>query len=55
LFVTGDALAARTLDFLERHQLPYVHKPFRVEELTQAVRSLLETASPQLRRAAAKE
>jgi signal transduction histidine kinase/CheY-like chemotaxis protein len=55
LFVTGDALAAPALEFLERNRVPYVHKPFRVEELTQAVRILLRTASaPPLKRAAAR-
>jgi CheY-like chemotaxis protein len=41
LFVTGDVLAQRTQEFLERHQLPYVAKPFRVEELSLAVRRML--------------
>jgi two-component system NtrC family sensor kinase len=46
LFVTGDVLAAHTRDFLERNQLPHVAKPFRVEELTQKIRSVLEANSP---------
>lgn len=41
LFVTGDVLAQRTQEFLERHHLPYVAKPFRVEELCFAVRRML--------------
>jgi len=41
LFVTGDVVAPSTQEFLERHQLPYVAKPFRVEELSRAVRELL--------------
>jgi len=41
LFVTGDVVAPRTQEFLERHRLPYVAKPFRVEELSRAVRSML--------------
>jgi signal transduction histidine kinase/CheY-like chemotaxis protein len=41
LFVTGDAVAPRTQEFLERHRLPYVAKPFRVEELSRAVRGML--------------
>ena len=41
LFVTGDELEQRTHDFLARHHLPHVAKPFRVEELCRAVRSLL--------------
>jgi CheY-like chemotaxis protein len=46
LFVTGDVLAAHTRNFLERNRLPHVAKPFRVEELTQKVRSVLEANSP---------
>jgi CheY-like chemotaxis protein len=41
LFVTGDILAAHTREFLERNHLPHVAKPFRVEELTEKVRSVL--------------
>jgi DNA-binding response OmpR family regulator len=41
LFVTGDVMAPRTQEFLERHRLPYVAKPFRVEELSRAVRGML--------------
>jgi signal transduction histidine kinase/CheY-like chemotaxis protein len=41
LFVTGDVLAHRTQEFLERHHLPHVAKPFRVEELSLAVRRML--------------
>lgn len=41
LFVTGDVLAARTRDFLERNGLPYLAKPFRVEELTAKIQSVL--------------
>ena len=42
LFVTGDVLSAHTRNFLERHRLPYVEKPFRVEELTEKIRGVLE-------------
>lgn len=41
LFVTGDVVTPRTQEFLERHHLPYVAKPFRVEELSHAVHELL--------------
>ncbi|HYL09553.1 MAG TPA: ATP-binding protein [Candidatus Acidoferrales bacterium] len=37
LFVTGDTLAPHTMEFLETHHLPYLAKPFLVEELKQAV------------------
>jgi signal transduction histidine kinase/ActR/RegA family two-component response regulator len=45
-FVTGDVLAARTRDFLERNRLPYLAKPFRVEELTEKIRSVLAMIGP---------
>lgn len=41
LFVTGDGVAPATREFLERNKLPYVAKPFRVEELTEAVTKIL--------------
>jgi signal transduction histidine kinase/CheY-like chemotaxis protein len=41
LFVTGDVIAPRTHEFLERNRLPHVAKPFRVEELCGAVRRML--------------
>jgi len=41
LFVTGDVVAPGTQEFLERHRLPYVAKPFRVEELSRAVHEML--------------
>jgi len=41
LFVTGDTMAAHTREFLESNHLPHVAKPFRVEELTEKVRSVL--------------
>jgi two-component system, NtrC family, sensor kinase len=44
LFVTGDAIAAHTHEFLERNDVPYVAKPFRVEELTEKVHRVLAGA-----------
>ncbi|HUL34785.1 MAG TPA: ATP-binding protein [Candidatus Eisenbacteria bacterium] len=41
LFVTGDVVTPGTQEFLDRHNLPYVAKPFRVEELSRAVREML--------------
>jgi signal transduction histidine kinase/ActR/RegA family two-component response regulator len=41
LFITGDTLAPRTLEFLDGNRLPYLIKPFLVEELKLAVRGLL--------------
>jgi len=46
LFVTGDVLAAHTREFLQRNHLPHVAKPFRVEELTEKIRAVLEATSP---------
>jgi signal transduction histidine kinase/ActR/RegA family two-component response regulator len=43
LFITGDTLTARTLEFLERNKLMFLAKPFLVEELTEAVQRMLET------------
>jgi len=45
LFVTGDTLAPRTVDFLQRCGLPYLAKPFLVEELKEVVARSLERTS----------
>ena len=42
LFVTGDTLAPRTMQFLAKSKLPYLAKPFLVEELKLAVNRRLE-------------
>lgn len=42
LFVTGDVIAPATQAFLERNHLPHLAKPFRVEELTERVRGVLD-------------
>jgi CheY-like chemotaxis protein len=44
IFVTGDTLAPGTLEFLEANRLPYLAKPFRVEELVLAVNRQLHAA-----------
>jgi signal transduction histidine kinase/CheY-like chemotaxis protein len=41
LFITGDTLRPRTLDFVESNSLPYLSKPFLVDELTRTVRNVL--------------
>jgi CheY-like chemotaxis protein len=52
LFVTGDVVAIRTQEFLERYHLQHLAKPFRVEELIEKVKQVLagkiprETAIP---------
>ena len=43
LFVTGDVVAAQTQEFLERNSLPHVAKPFRMEELIEKVRDVLQS------------
>lgn len=42
LFITGDTLSRRTLEFLDPNNLPYLAKPFLVEELKLAVNRLLQ-------------
>jgi two-component system NtrC family sensor kinase len=42
LFVTGDTMSPRTLEFLKSSGLPYLGKPFLVEELKMAVRLACE-------------
>ena len=46
LFVTGDVIAPATQAFLERNHLPHLAKPFRVEELTERVRGVLDQRQP---------
>lgn len=41
VFITGDTLAPRTLAFLDKHHLPYLAKPFLIEELKLAVHRVL--------------
>jgi signal transduction histidine kinase/ActR/RegA family two-component response regulator len=45
IFVTGDILAPRTLEFLQQYGLPYVAKPFLVEELKLAVNHALDSSN----------
>lgn len=47
LFVTGDVISPQTREFLEPNQLPYLAKPFLVEELQLAVSRLLDPAEDQ--------
>jgi len=39
LFVTGDTMSPRTTEFLKSSSLPYLAKPFLLEELNDAVRN----------------
>jgi len=45
LFVTGDTLAPHTMEFLEAHRLPFVAKPFLVNELKYAVERAFQPAA----------
>ncbi len=51
LFITGDVLARRTVEFLEPNGLPYLAKPFLVEELKIAVNQLLARDSKEAKAA----
>ena len=44
LFVTGDTMGPRSLEFLHSHAVPYLAKPFLVEELKEAVRKAIMAA-----------
>jgi signal transduction histidine kinase/CheY-like chemotaxis protein len=46
LFVTGDTMGPRTLEFLKSSGLHYLAKPFLVEELKHAVRQALADVPP---------
>ncbi|MGA8143660.1 MAG: ATP-binding protein [Candidatus Acidiferrales bacterium] len=50
IFITGDTLAPRSLEFLEANKLPYLAKPFLVEELKLAVNRMLERGESSGRR-----
>jgi len=63
LFVTGDTMGPRTLEFLKSSGLPYLAKPFLVGELKEAVRKALAAvpeseemdSEPERARAAARD
>ena len=42
LFVTGDVVSLNTQDFMARHRMPHVAKPFRMKELKERVREFTE-------------
>lgn len=42
LFITGDTLGPRTVEFLKSRRLPYLGKPFLVEELKLAANRILQ-------------
>ena len=55
LFVTGDTMGPRTLEFLKSSGPPYLAKPFLVEELKEAVRQALAGAPSSHERSPAAE
>ena len=46
IFVTGDTLATRTMEFLETSGVPYLAKPFLVENLKATVAQALANPLP---------
>jgi signal transduction histidine kinase/ActR/RegA family two-component response regulator len=46
VFITGDVMGADTEAFLARTEVPYIHKPFDVEQLKVEIRRLLATPRP---------
>ncbi len=47
IFITGDTLSPRTHEFLDRNKLPYLAKPFLVEEIKLAVSRALTAVAKQ--------
>ena len=47
IFITGDTLSPRTHEFLDRNKLPYLAKPFLVEEIKLTVNRALIAAGKQ--------
>jgi DNA-binding response OmpR family regulator len=45
LFVTGDIVTPSTREFLQANRLAFVAKPFRLEELMERIRQMLELES----------
>jgi CheY-like chemotaxis protein len=43
LYTTGDTFDAKTREFLESSQVPYLGKPFDLKQLKQSLERLLET------------
>lgn len=46
LFITGDTLGPHTVEFLKSRQLPFLAKPFLVEELKLAANRILGERVP---------
>jgi len=43
LYTTGDSFDAKTREFLDTNQVPYLGKPFDLKQLKQSLERLLET------------
>jgi PAS domain S-box-containing protein len=46
VFITGDVMGADTEAFLARTEVPYIHKPFDVKQLSTEIKRLLATRRP---------
>jgi DNA-binding response OmpR family regulator len=42
MFITGDTVSAATIGFIEENDIPYLGKPFEIQELIEKVRLELE-------------
>jgi two-component system NtrC family sensor kinase len=42
LFITGDTVSAETVGFIEANHIPYLGKPFEIEDLLKAVQQELD-------------
>jgi len=41
VFITGDTVNLKTIKFLEKYSIPYLSKPFCIEELEKAIRNIV--------------
>jgi hypothetical protein len=42
LFITGDTISAETIGFIEENNIPYLGKPFEIQDLLDAVHRELQ-------------
>ena len=47
LFVTGDVVNTRTKRFFVEARVQYIRKPFRIQELVDAIEGMLSRSQPQ--------
>ena len=43
MFITGDTVSAETIGFINANDIPYLAKPFEIQELLEKVRTQLNT------------